>query len=426
MDTDRIKKIFPFLKNVDLDDPGTRKNIMLGSLAAALLLLVLIISVARGGKRSSGEPVSVTPSVLLDEPEGEDRDILDKSNPMDVYADAERQGKRNFGEEIFSSAHSDGALLSESDLQPSGEDTSSSVASGLKDRFGFTDEGITDAEREREERRMRRERHRDSLRHLSEEAAAAAARSSSPHEGLSDAEISRRQLAAAGYNPDTGEYVGQEAARRALSEELPDSGTPDQVEEQDKNRLAPRAIIRQPGGVSSLDDQWSGSGGVESLDGSAARLSENTAHPFEVMFAKSEKLSSGGRITLRLLEDMVVDGVKIPKNAPLSGVCSISDRRLDIKVNAMKIGDRIYTLDLTAYDTDGLPGLYCPQTNANRTLKQGTSEAGQIVRSALQSGIAGYAGQVVSAGASMVQSASGNITISVSAGYKFYLIRDEH
>ena len=102
------------------------------------------------------------------------------------------------------------------------------------------------------------------------------------------------------------------------------------------------------------------------------------------MFVRDQKLVNGQRVTLRLLEDLTVDGVSIPANTHLSAICKISDR-LELSVRSLELGGRIVPLFLEAYDGD----------------------------------------TVIRTGATIAKSATGEVSVNVVSGYEFYLVKVE-
>jgi len=73
-------------------------------------------------------------------------------------------------------------------------------------------------------------------------------------------------------------------------------------------------------------------------------------------------------VTLRLLEDYDADGIRIPANTHLAAICKIG-KRLELQVRSLEMNGRIIPLALDAYDTDGLQGIYCPETSILVALK---------------------------------------------------------
>ena len=146
--------------------------------------------------------------------------------------------------------------------------------------------------------------------------------------------------------------------------------------------------------------------------------------PFRCMFVRDEKLKSGQRVTLRLLEDYVDGGVRIPANTHLSAICKIGDR-LELQVRSFEMNGRIVPLALDAFDTDGLQGIYCPETTSARASRQASQDAISTAGTTFGGLVGDLASTVLRTGASIARSATGELSVSVASGYEFYLVKSE-
>ena len=186
----------------------------------------------------------------------------------------------------------------------------------------------------------------------------------------------------------------------------------------------PRPQIKRSGAVSSLDEDLSSElgNGFSTLDGTDRWVGAEEGKPYACMFTRDEKVRSGQRISVRLLEDLVIGGVHIPRNTHLQGVVSISDR-LGIAITSLDMGGRIITFHFEAYDTDGGKGIYCSDISdaAKKAADQGLS----TISSALSSRLGKVARDAAAVGASIVRSRSGEVTVTVPAGYTFYIIEEK-
>ncbi len=196
----------------------------------------------------------------------------------------------------------------------------------------------------------------------------------------------------------------------------------EEVKQEEAHEPEIRVTSKRTGGISSLEDDFSSS--LDNLDSQEEYITEDMTHPYKVMFIRDQKISSGDRVTLRLLEDLPFNGVLIPANTHLQATATISDR-LELSVTSIEMNGKLYTMSYTAYDNDGGKGLYCPDTAAGKNVKDGVSKTGQIVSSALQTGIVGMAGRVVSSGTQLIQSNTGNVRVSLTSGYQFFLMREK-
>ena len=209
-------------------------------------------------------------------------------------------------------------------------------------------------------------------------------------------------------------------ARTAPSEETP--AEPAQITEQPPSaEEEARPQVKRSGAVSSLDEDLVTElgNGFSTLDGTDRWVGAEKGKPYRCMFTRDEKVRSGQRITLRLLEDLVIGGVHVPRNTHLQGVVTVSDR-MEIRVSSLDVGGRILSLRFEAYDTDGVKGIYCSDlSQAGKTaLEQGIA----TVSSTLGSRLGRLARDAASVGASIIRNKSGEATVSVPAGYSFYII----
>ena len=84
---------------------------------------------------------------------------------------------------------------------------------------------------------------------------------------------------------------------------------------------------------------------------------------------------TGNRVKLRLLEEAWLNGVKIPANTFLYGICEVSNERLQIEVLQIPVGEKFVPVEVTVCDLDGLPGLYVPDNASRKVAKEVGSSA---------------------------------------------------
>ena len=146
--------------------------------------------------------------------------------------------------------------------------------------------------------------------------------------------------------------------------------------------------------------------------------------PFKCMFVRDQKLTSGQRVTVRLLEDYVEGNVRIPANTHLAAICKIGDR-LELQIRSLEMNGRIVPLALDAYDTDGLPGIYCPETSSVKNTREVSRDALTAGTTAFGGLVGDIANTVIRTGASIARNAAGELSVSVVSGYEFYLVKSE-
>ena len=167
--------------------------------------------------------------------------------------------------------------------------------------------------------------------------------------------------------------------------------------------------------ITSLDDDF---------DDPSVGYSSSAKMTFRCMFVRDQKVVDGQRVTVRLLEDYSADGVFVPANTHLVAVCKVSDR-LELSVRSVEINGRILPLQLVAYDTDGMAGIYCPETSASRNSRRASSDAISAANSTFGGLVGDLANTVLRTGATIAKSASGELSVKVVSGYECYLVKSE-
>lgn len=90
------------------------------------------------------------------------------------------------------------------------------------------------------------------------------------------------------------------------------------------------------------------------------------------------KAIDGSRVRLRLLDDIEVSSFSLPKGSYIYATMGgFSNQRVQGKIQSVMAGDQLIKINLNMYDTDGLPGLYVPESKFRETGKDVASSAFQ-------------------------------------------------
>lgn len=88
------------------------------------------------------------------------------------------------------------------------------------------------------------------------------------------------------------------------------------------------------------------------------------------------KAVDGSRVRLRLLDDVEIDGSTVRKGTYLyATVSGFSSGRVKGSISSILVGDELVKVSLSLYDTDGLEGLYVPESQFRETGKDVASSA---------------------------------------------------
>lgn len=142
---------------------------------------------------------------------------------------------------------------------------------------------------------------------------------------------------------------------------------------------------------------------------------------------EDKDIVSGSVIKLRLLDSIHVNGVLIPRNRFVHGVATIDDERLKINIASLRYQNSILPIALSAYDLDGLEGLYIPGAITRDASKDGVNDAIQSlqVMSLDPSLSAQVAGAGVDAAKGLFRKKVKQVRVKVKAGYQL-LLRDKN
>jgi conjugative transposon TraM protein len=190
--------------------------------------------------------------------------------------------------------------------------------------------------------------------------------------------------------------------------------------------------IQNPGRVRErLEKQKNMSGGymVQKINAKSNEQQESfdtllpLSNIIKVTIHQNQEVVSGSVVKLRLLDSVVVNGIVIPKNQFIYGIASIDDERLQISLKSLRYKDFIFPISLSAFDLDGLQGLYIPGSINRDASKKGVDDAIQDLQ--IMTMDPSVSAQAATAG---VQAAKGlfskkvkQVRVKLKAGYQLLL-----
>lgn len=152
-------------------------------------------------------------------------------------------------------------------------------------------------------------------------------------------------------------------------------------------------------------------------------ISTNGNMTIAAVVHQDQLLQENSVIKLRLLQDIYINGTRIPKDNFLFGECNLGDQRLTIQFHSIAYDNVIYPVKLTAFDTDGTEGVYIPGAISRDVTKQGINDAIQQMQ--LTSLNPSVGAQAASAGIQTVQNLLSKkikrVQVTVKAGHKLLL-----
>jgi len=143
----------------------------------------------------------------------------------------------------------------------------------------------------------------------------------------------------------------------------------------------------------------------------------------EAVVAETQTLVSGATIKLRLLTDVSINGIHIPKGGFVFGKASLSGERLTVAITSIRYQNALLPVAMSVYDMDGMDGIYIPGAISREVAKQSTDNALQSV--ALNALDPSIGAQAASAGIETAKTFISKkvklVRVTVKAGYRVLL-----
>lgn len=157
-------------------------------------------------------------------------------------------------------------------------------------------------------------------------------------------------------------------------------------------------------------------------------IDDNDSHnAIEAIVQETQTISAGATIKLRLLGDMYVSGILISKGTFVYGIANLSGERLTIEIASIRYGSNIFPVALSAYDMDGVAGIYIPGAISRDVAKQSADQS--IQNLGLATFDPSIGAQAASAGVAAAKTLFSRkvklVRVGVKAGYKV-LLRDNN
>lgn len=74
----------------------------------------------------------------------------------------------------------------------------------------------------------------------------------------------------------------------------------------------------------------------------------------------TQEVTSGSTVKLRITISSRINDVVIPENTFIYGIAQLSNERVKVQIQSIKVNSMIEPVQMSVYDTDGLEGIYIP------------------------------------------------------------------
>lgn len=164
--------------------------------------------------------------------------------------------------------------------------------------------------------------------------------------------------------------------------------------------------------------------GFYSLDESV--LTDDSKNAIQAVIHETQTLVAGSTVKLRLINDVYINGILIPKDNFLFGEATLNGERLGIKINSIHYQNFLFPVQLSVYDMDGMNGIYIPGAITRDVAKQSADRSIQgIGLTTLDPSLGAQAASAgIEAARDLISKKVKLVKVTVKAGYQV-LLRDE-
>lgn len=102
------------------------------------------------------------------------------------------------------------------------------------------------------------------------------------------------------------------------------------------------------------------SGGSTTTSSKGTTSGKTTPMIKAVIHNGNKAVKSGSTVRIRLTEDCLINGVEVKRNTIISAIASFSNERIKLSVTSISYNGQYLDAKLTAYDLDGIQGIFVP------------------------------------------------------------------
>jgi conjugative transposon TraM protein len=93
-----------------------------------------------------------------------------------------------------------------------------------------------------------------------------------------------------------------------------------------------------------------------------------------------QKVMDGGAVKLKLMDTVTLKNQLLPKGQELFGVCQVTNQRLLLIIQNIRLDKQIIPVNLTVFSLDGMPGIPAPEAELGGAASNGADNAIQSMQ----------------------------------------------
>ncbi|MEJ7829902.1 MAG: conjugative transposon protein TraM [Segetibacter sp.] len=154
-----------------------------------------------------------------------------------------------------------------------------------------------------------------------------------------------------------------------------------------------------------------------------ANTNDSTDHAIEAVVHETQTIVTGSTVKLRLIIDIYINGILIPKGNFIYGTSSLENERLTISILSVRYQNNLMPVALQVYDMDGLIGIYIPGSVSRDVAKESAEKnlQGIDITTIDPSVAAQVTGAGITAAKNLLSKKAKLVKVTLKAGYKILL-----
>ena len=93
-----------------------------------------------------------------------------------------------------------------------------------------------------------------------------------------------------------------------------------------------------------------------------------------------QKVMDGGAVKFKLTDTVTLKDQLLPKGQELFGVCQVTNQRLLLTIQHIRLAEQIIPVNLTVFSLDGMPGIPAPEAELGGAASNGASDVVQSMQ----------------------------------------------
>lgn len=177
-------------------------------------------------------------------------------------------------------------------------------------------------------------------------------------------QLSQPQVQTPGYDPQTEATDQKIKQLHQLMRSVKSSQQEDPQMKQLSQMLTQIQAIQNPGSVK--------------VEKKSADMTPFKAIP--AMIDGKQKVMDGGAVKLKLTDTVTIKSQLLPKGQEIFGICSVTNQRLLLTIQNIRLADQIIPVNLTVFSLDGMPGIPAPEAELGGAAGNGADNAIQSMQ----------------------------------------------